>query len=148
MDVDLRRPQISTMLGLKADHSMTRVLEGTGKIENNFVRYRDTLAIGTNNASSPFPAEMLQDEKAAEALDHLRTYLQPDVVIYDIPPMSGNDDVMAFLPHVDCVLLVAAAEATTIDEVDRCERELAAQTNMLGVILNKCRYLPKSNAYY
>ena len=57
-----------------------------------------------------------------------------------MPPMLMSDDAMAFLPHVDCVLLVAAAEKSRLDEVDKCEQELAEQTNVLGVVLNKCRY--------
>ncbi len=148
MDIDLRCPQMANMLGLKESHSMAALLDGSGEIARNFVRYGDTLAIGTNELPSRYPAELLQNKAAAKALERMRGELKPDVIIYDIPPMSGNDDVIAFLPHVDCVLLVAAAESTTIDDVDRCERELGAQTNVLGVILNKCRYLPEQDTYY
>ena len=45
------------------------------------------------------------------------------------------------------VLLVAAAETTTIKEVDACERELASQTNVMGVVLNKCRYMDDTQGY-
>ena len=48
---------------------------------------------------------------------------------------------------MDCALLVAAAGATTLREIDVCERDLAAQTNVLGVILNKCRYMEKDYGY-
>jgi hypothetical protein len=48
---------------------------------------------------------------------------------------------------VDCALLVAAAGSTTIAQVDACERDIAAHTNVLGVTLNKCRYLDKDQAY-
>jgi len=61
--------------------------------------------------------------------------------------MLVTDDMMAFAGEVDCVLLVAAAEASTIKEVDTCERELAAQTNVLGVVLNKCRYTDRGAGY-
>jgi len=148
MDVDLRRPAMAGMLGLKEAHSMSRILDGTGLIEDNFVRYGETLAIGTNDHPSRYPSELLQHQAAGEALERIQTQLSPDVMLYDMPPMMSNDDVMAFLPHVDCVLLVAAAEATTIDEIDRCERELGAQTNVLGVILNKCRYTVEKYGYY
>ena len=148
MDVDLRRPQMAKILGLREAHSMARILDGTGVIEENFVRYGETLAIGTNDRPSRYPSELLQHSAAAEAMDRIRAQLNPDVLLYDMPPMMSNDDVMAFLPHVDCVLLVAAAEETTIDEIDRCERELGAQTNVLGVVLNKCRYSTDRYGYY
>jgi hypothetical protein len=66
--------------------------------------------------------------------------LRPDIVIYDMPAMLTGDEVLAFLPNVDCVALVAAAEDSTIAEIDACERELSQRTNYLGMILNRCRY--------
>ena len=148
MDVDLRRPSMAQVLGLQETHSMARILDGTGQIEDHFVRYGETLAIGTNDRPSRYPSELLQHKSAGEALEKVRARLAPDVILYDMPPMMSNDDVMAFLPHVDCVLLVAAAETSTIDEIDRCERELGSQTNVLGVVLNKCRYTVEKYGYY
>ena len=68
-------------------------------------------------------------------------------MIFDMPPLLVGDDALAFIGHVDCVLLVAAAETTTIKEIDTCERELAAHTNVLGVVLNKCRYPDRHYGY-
>jgi hypothetical protein len=56
--------------------------------------------------------------------------------------------VLAFHQHYDCALLVAAAEVSTLDEIDKCERELAEHTNVMGVILNKCRYTTEKYGYY
>ena len=58
-----------------------------------------------------------------------------------------SDDVMGFMGQVDAVLLVAAAETTTTKEIDACERELAGQTNVMGVVLNKCRYANEGYGY-
>jgi Mrp family chromosome partitioning ATPase len=55
--------------------------------------------------------------------------------------MLDSDDAMGFLDQVDCVLLVAAAGQTSLREIDVCEQDLSAQTNVLGVVLNKCRYM-------
>ena len=43
---------------------------------------------------------------------------------------------------------VAAAEKSRLDEVDKCEQDLAEQTNVLGVVLNKCRYMGADYGYY
>ena len=59
---------------------------------------------------------------------------------HPVPPMLVNDDTLAFLHNVDAAMLVAAAGSTTISEIDACERELAAHTSVMGVVLNKCRY--------
>ena len=71
-------------------------------------------------------------------------------MICDMPPYQVSDDMMAFADKVDCVMIMAAAERTTIAELDACERELSNVTNVLGVVLNKCRYngLESSYDYY
>jgi hypothetical protein len=55
---------------------------------------------------------------------------------------------MAFLPHLDAVLLIAGAEKSRLDEVDKCERDLAEHANLLGVVLNMCRYMGEDYGYY
>jgi protein-tyrosine kinase len=124
------------------------VLQGTRPIAENFVRYGETLAIGTSARGVRSASEILQHSLTGQMLAELQAQFRPDVVIYDLPPMLVNDDVMAFLPHVDCVLLVAAAERSRLDEIDKCEQDLAEQTNVLGVILNKCRYPGDQYGYY
>jgi protein-tyrosine kinase len=54
---------------------------------------------------------------------------------------------MAFAAKVDCVLIIAVAEQTTTKEVDICEQELARQTNVMGVVLNECRYMGREANY-
>ena len=78
----------------------------------------------------------------------LKAAFAPDVLLYDLPPMLMSDDAMAFLPHLDAVLLVAGAEKSRLDEVDKCEQDLAENTNLLGVVLNMCRYMGEDYGYY
>jgi Mrp family chromosome partitioning ATPase len=146
-EVDLRRPALAAMLGLKEHHSFARILEGKATLADNAVRYGSNLAIATNHDPYRTPAELLHGPTAGPALAAIEAQFAPTVMIFDMPPLLVGDDTLAFLDHVDCVLLVAAAELTTIEEVDSCERELAARTNVLGVILNKCRYPDRRYGY-
>jgi protein-tyrosine kinase len=148
MDVDLRRPAVARTLGLREDHSVATMLQGTGTLQEHFVRYGHGLAIASSARPAGHPAELLQHPAAGRALAEMKRSLQPDLVIFDMPPMLSCDDVLAFQQHYDCALLVAAAEVSTLDEIDKCERELAEQTNVLGVILNKCRYTTEKYGYY
>lgn len=63
----------------------------------------------------------------------------------DLPPLLASDDVMAFLPHLDCVLLIAAAERSRLDEVDECEQP-GERSRPLGVVLDECRYMGEDSA--
>ena len=48
---------------------------------------------------------------------------------------------------VDCALLIARAEVTTVAQIDACEREIAEQTNVLGVVLNQYRHEDDTTGY-
>lgn len=146
-EVDLRRPSLAKMLGMKAQHNFAEVLEGRAKFAENAMRYGSNLAIATNYGPHRNPAELLHGPTVGPALAAIEASYDPSVVIFDMPPMLVGDDALAFIGHVDCVLLVAAAEATTVEEVDTCERDLAAHTNVLGVVLNKCRYPDRRYGY-
>jgi protein-tyrosine kinase len=147
VELDLRRPSMARALGLKAPQSMASVLQGTRGIAESFVRYGDSLAIGTNAQSVRNSAELLMNPRTADGIAAIKRAFLPDVIIYDLPPMLQSDDVMAFLPHLDCVLLVAGAEKSRLDEVDKCEKDIAEQTNVLGVALNLCRYMAEDFGY-
>lgn len=147
MDLDLRRPMVAETLDIKAPHSMGRFLEGSDPIGSHFLRYDQTLAIGSNNRRILNAAEVLQHANAEQTMENLRATLNPDIIIVDLPPMMATDDVMAFLPNVDAVLLIVGAGSSTLREVDDCERDLAEQTEVMGVVLNKCRYVPDTYSY-
>lgn len=140
-EMDMRRPSLARMLGLRAPQSFARVLEGLEPFATQAVRIGENLAISTCHAPHPRPAELLHSPSVATALDRIEAEYAPSIFIFDMPPMFVSDDTMAVMGKMDCVLIIAAAESTKIKEIDRCERELAAQTNVLGVVLNKCRYM-------
>ncbi|MCB8818931.1 CpsD/CapB family tyrosine-protein kinase [Microvirga rosea] len=147
VDLDLRRPQVGNVLGIEKPSSMEGFLKGDNSIEEVFLRYGENLAVGANACVVPYAAELLQSSEAATAIKNLKDKLRPNVLIFDLPPMLVNDDVLAFLPNVDCVILVAAAESSTFNEVDICERSLSQQTDVLGVVLNKCHFSPEEFGY-
>jgi Mrp family chromosome partitioning ATPase len=138
VELDLRRPAIAKTLGLRVKHLFASVLEGKAPAEENMVRYGANLIFATNHIPTRSPAELLQGPGAAAVLDEIEARYRPDIMIFDMPPMLVNDD---------CAMLIGAAETSTIDEIDRCEQELAARTKVMGVVLNKCRYLERGESY-
>ena len=147
VDLHLRRPRIARALGIRKSMSMESFLKRQSGVADAFLRHGNNLALGVNSQSVRLPAELLQSADAAEALRNIKQTLKPDVIIYDLPPMLATDDVAAFLPNVDCVILVVAAEESTFSEIDLCERELSQRSNVVGVVFNKCRYAPEIHGY-
>lgn len=100
----------------------------------------NNLAFCTNLAAAANPSELLQSAKTQQILEDLENKYQPDLVLFDTAPVLASDDTIGFLEHVDAALIVAAAEMTTIEEVDFTESEIGEVTEVMGVVLNKCRY--------
>lgn len=148
VDLDLRRPAIARNLDLGGQRSVARVLQGAASVPDVFVRYGDNLAIGGNSEPMRHSGDLLMSAATGQGVAALKAAFAPDVILYDLPPMLMSDDAMAFLPHLDCMLLVAGAEKSRLDEVDKCEQDLAENTNLLGVVLNMCRYMGDDYGYY
>lgn len=146
-ELDLRRPSLSATLGVNISHSVTDVLTGQVGFENQALCFQNNLALSLCTGAVRNPAELLHSAVIPIELSAIEKRYNPDLVIFDMPPMLVSDDMMAFAGQVDCVLLIAAAEATTIKEIDLCERELVQQTNFMGVVLNKCRHMGKEYGY-
>lgn len=140
MDMNLKQPHLEDLLGSRSEVSMEDFLAGRCPPDDVLRRFGDNLAIGTNSRPVKCSAELLQSRSAAAALQNLRKRMKPDVLLFDLSSMLPNDDVIAFLGNVDCVLMVVAAEQSTLDDLDACERELSEQSNVVGVVLNRCPY--------
>ena len=147
IDLDLRRPSLHDVLGHKPKSSFHEVLEGKVRAEDQLVRVGDNLIFGLNARSASRPSELLQARLTKEKLAQIQAAYRPDFVIFDLPPMLVSDDNIGFLPNTDCAILVNAAESTTMQQLDNCEKELAELTNVLGVVLNKCRFNDGPAAY-
>ncbi|GHD98551.1 hypothetical protein U879_08600 [Defluviimonas sp. 20V17] len=148
LDFDLRRPSLARLLGQQAgSHDLAALLAGTRDFSEHAVRFGPNLAIGLNRRPVPHSAETLLGSSTASTLDDIESRFKPDVIIFDTAPMMGNDDNLAFLGQVDCALLVAAADSTSARQVDSSERDLSGLTNVLGTVMNKCRYLDEHDGY-
>jgi capsular exopolysaccharide synthesis family protein len=147
LEMDWRRPSMMRLLGLPSTASLADVLVGGQSPEAGLLRIGPNLAIGVNSDPVPNPAELLSLAQAAAMLNTIEARFKPDVILFDLPPVLVTDDTIAFLSQVDCALMVVAAEQSTVAEIDRAGKELAQSTQVLGVVLNKCRYLDRIDGY-
>lgn len=139
MDMNLRTPGIARALDVHCTGDMRGFLSGDIATSKHMVRIKDTLALGLANQPDLDAAELLHDQRTAVVLQDMQQELHPDVVLYDLPPILAYDDLAAFLPQVDGVLLVSDGTKTIAADIEACERVLEGQTKVLGVILNQAR---------
>jgi Mrp family chromosome partitioning ATPase len=147
LDLDLRRPALQKVLAQKPDHSMAEVLDGHVRFAEHGLRLGERVAFGLNNGPAPNPSELLLSRATRDALEGIERDYAPDLTLFDISPLNASDDNIAFLQNVDCAVIIAAAESTPMNRIDQAERQVAELTNVMGIVLNKCRYISDTDEY-
>ena len=139
MDMNMRNPGLARAFDMQAPGAMSDLLGGRIAPGQHLTRVSDTLALGLNDRAEVNAAEILQGAETAETLLRMRAALRPEIVLYDMPPMLAHDDLSAFLPQLDGVLLVSDGSQTMARHLRECERMLDGQVPLLGVVLNRAR---------
>ncbi len=146
VDFDLRKPRVGNYLGLPQEHSLYEYLENQAELKDMLVNPGlPRLVVLPNFTPIKNSAETLTSRKVKSLVQDLKDRYESRIVIFDLPPLMAGDDAIAFLPQVDCVLLVVASGDTTPAEVKESRRQLQS-SNMLGVVLNKAS--EKRTPYY
>ena len=144
-DFDLRRRGLTRLLEQSPANNLWQVLEGKVDFAENGQRFGTNVAFGLNAAPATQASEILQSGQTARVLDAIDARYAPDIVLFDLPPLMASDDNFGFLSRVDAALLMIAAEKTTMSQIDVAERQVADLTNVMGLVLNQCRFT--SGAY-
>ncbi|RKF12389.1 exopolysaccharide biosynthesis protein [Roseovarius spongiae] len=147
LDLDLRRPALQKILAQKPDHSMAEILEGHVRFAEHGLRLGERVGFGLNNGPAPNPSELLLSHAARDALDGIEREYAPDLTFFDLSPLNASDDNIAFLQNVDCAVIIAEAESTSMSRIDQAERQVAELTNVMGIVLNKSRYASEAEGY-
>ena len=148
LDLDLRRTGLSKVFsGAIPPEGMDAVLTGEAPFARAARRLGDNVALGLNHHPVAQPAEILQSSAAIDALMTIETDYVPDIVLIDLPPLLIGQDNFGFLENADCALIVVSAEHTPMARIDTAERQVAELTEVMGIVLNKCRYPDRTNGY-
>lgn len=136
LDLELRHPDLARQFGVKVG-PLKDMLTGDQPLEAHLRKAGANLALALNGAPVAAAAELLLDPRCRETLAAIAEHLEPDVMVIDLPPALGNDDVISVLPHVDAVLLVADGTRSTAEDIRACERLLEGRAPLMGVVLNR-----------
>lgn len=134
IDSDLRRPSISSYLGLDFELGLGEVLTEESEALPAIVRVADsTLYILSSIRAEPQPAELLSKERVNETLAELRKYF--DYILIDAPPVVAFADARLLADHADAVIVVVRAGLAGHSTVERAIEALP-HNRILGVVLN------------
>lgn len=140
-DLDLRRPALHKILGYRPANSITRLLREEVSLGEQAVRISDNVALSLASGASKDPTQYLLSDQTVQVLDGIEAAHQPDLMLFDMPPLLAGDDTRAFLKDVDCAILIVRAEETTATQIKVCQQEIAEHTNFMGAVLTQVRHL-------
>ena len=147
IDFDMRRAGLARVLGQRCKTSMSDVLERRIPFSQHGLCRDGNVVFGLNRERVVNPSELLQNPMSRDVLDEIEEVYQPDLMLFDTPPLMVSDDSYGFLESVDCALLIAAAEKTPMERIDVAERQLSELTNVMGIVLNRCRHTTGAHGY-
>lgn len=140
VDLDLRRIQVARSLGITASSNeagLSDYLMGDASVDD--IVYSpgiDRLAIVPNFQPIADSSEMLTAPRMTELLQALERETPRRIIIFDLPPLLASDDVIAFAPQVDSMLLVVSEGSTNRAALESA-KETLGEMNLVGVVLNR-----------
>ena len=146
-DLDFRRPTVSKFFGVSPVASLEDVMNGEAAFNEQALRLHENTAISMTTRAVRDPARVILRSQTSELFDTIQDEYQPDLMLFDMPPVLVSDETRGFLKQVDAVLIVAGAESSTVAQIDEVEREVAQYSNVAGIVLNKCRFMDDNYGY-
>jgi capsular exopolysaccharide synthesis family protein len=148
VDMDLRKPSIHRHLGISTRYGIGDYLRGAVSLEDLAVRPGDIDRLAVITGERPFPnsSEMLSSPQTAHFVEQVKQG-EGRFVVFDMPPVLASDDMLAFCPLVDAVLLVVAQGKTKQEDL-LATRELLQNVNVVGAVLNKSSEAVAPYYYY
>jgi protein-tyrosine kinase len=137
VDLDLQRPAVANYLGMEFGRGVGDYLVGEANIDEilyNPIGF-DRLAVIPNSRSIANSSELLVSPRMIELNKTLLNEAPRRVVIYDMPPLLDSDDMLAFAPQVDGLLIVLAEGVSARANMQKT-KQLIGNTNVIGVVLN------------
>ncbi len=145
-DFDFRRPTIAKYLGLDHEFGLSNYIKNECEIPDVFVNPNiPGFVVLPNHEPIPHASETLMTTRMKKLVADMKDRYDDRIVIFDLPPLLSTDDSIAFIPQVDCVLLIVTAGQTTETMITESLHQLHS-ANVLGVVLNKSD--DKVEAYY
>jgi capsular exopolysaccharide synthesis family protein len=137
VEADLRRPRVTSYLGLVTGVGLTNVLTGRARVEEVAQPYGedgDLVVVGAG-PSAPNPAQLLASGAMGALLHELRS--THDYVLLDAPPLLPVADATGLAVLADGVLLSVRHGGTTREQLQRTRATLdRVGARMVGAVLN------------
>lgn len=138
VDLDLRRPYLGDIFGLEnIKAGIIELLKGEASYPEAMVKSKsEGLIILPGKSALRDSSKWMSDPRMLSLFKEFRTIKESIFVIYDLPPVIGQDDVLKTIDNFDCSLLVIGEGLNSAAEIKQAS-DVAKRTNFLGYVINK-----------
>ena len=146
VDLDLRKPNIARSFNCAPPYGIMDYWQDNVPLDEIlFNPGIDRLVVLPGSRPVRNSSEVLSSPRMVALVNELRTRYPSRIIVFDLPPVLVSDDVLAFSPYVDAMLLVIEDGKTRKDELHHTA-ELLRDVNVIGTVLNKSK--EKTSPYY
>jgi protein-tyrosine kinase len=140
VDFDLHHPSVHQRFGIQPAVGVEECLRGDAAVSDALINpqgYRKLLLLLARGPVSN-SSELLGSERSRKFIREVKERYADRVVLFDLPPVLGADDALAFAPQVDAALVVVGEEHTRREDLLRCF-EILRDIPIIGTVLNGSR---------
>ena len=140
VDFDLRNPCVHRRFGIEPEIGVEQCLRGEAGVSEALVNpqgYPKLVLLPARNSVSN-SSDLLSSERTRRVIREIKERYPNRVVLFDLPPVLGADDALAFAPQVDAGLVVVGEEHTRREDLQRCF-EIMHAIPIIGTVLNGSR---------
>jgi protein-tyrosine kinase len=138
VDANLRHPALLDYLGLPKRRGLGDYLTEDILIEELLIQpyYLEDLVVVPGGQPVENSAELLNSRKMTRLVSDMKSSTDRCIIIFDVPPVLGTAETLAFSAQVDAALLVIEDGVTNRKDIARAV-DLLSNTNVVGTVLNK-----------
>lgn len=137
VDLDLRRPSVARYFFAGSVPGISDLITDDRPLSELLINPGiERLVLLPGNHSFTHSSEILSSPQIIGLVEELKHRYQDRLILFDMPPVLSSDDVIAFSPYLDAVMLVAEEGVTSKDELARSIRAIGEE-KVLGTVLNK-----------
>lgn len=137
VDADLRMQSIHRYLGYKSEAGLLDYLEEKVPLNDIIVWPGiDKITVISGDRIVEDSSELMGSPRMQALVAELKTRYADRTVIFDVPPVLGGADALAFAPLVDCIILVVGAGVTSQQDFKKALGMLPRE-KIAGCVLNR-----------
>jgi Mrp family chromosome partitioning ATPase len=140
VDLDLRNPNVHKRFGIQPEIGVEQCLRGEAAVSEALINPQGYPKLVLLPAREPVSnsSDLLSSERTRSVIREVKERYPNRVVLFDLPPVLGADDALAFAPQVDAALVVVGEEHTRREDLLRCF-EILRDIPVIGTVLNGSR---------